>query len=159
MEKTVKEQEVIVEQAINEKNDEQASATEVAEPKLEATKSDFEEFLAQFPEADAETVIKGVIETGDFKKGGFTRQYVRALKAEAEKIKNECNSEEFLIKKARENKAVSEEIIRDYLKQISEDGKKVIKTVKGASPVLAPLKPKTVAEAGKLANDIFKSKY
>ena len=60
-----------------------AASTEEIMPEA----SDFEEFLKQFPDADAEETIKGVIESGDFKKGGFTRQYVKSLKQEAERLK------------------------------------------------------------------------
>ena len=115
-----------------------AASTEEIMPEA----SDFEEFLKQFPDADAEETIKGVIESGDFKKGGFTRQYVKSLKQEAERLK-------------MENKAVSEEIVKAYLMKISENKKAVKKRINGIAPAVPPIKPRTVSEAGKLANEIF----
>ena len=128
-----------------------AASTEEIMPEA----SDFEEFLKQFPDADAEETIKGVIESGDFKKGGFTRQYVKSLKQEAERLKRENDSEEVLVKKAMENKAVSEEIVKAYLMKISENKKAVEKRINGIAPAVPPIKPRTVSEAGKLANEIF----
>ncbi len=130
-----------------------AEITESVEGLSEAT--DFEEFLKQFPEADAEKTIKGVIESGDFRKGGFTRQYVKSLREDVERLKRENDSEEVLIKKARENKAVSEEIVKEYLMRVSENKKALKKRINGVAPAMPPAKPKTVSEAGKLASEFF----
>jgi len=114
--------------------------------------TDFESFLSQFPEADAESVVTGVIEMGVFKKGAFTRQYVRALKERISTLERENSDEDLLIKKATENGKVTESIIKEYLVAIKNSMPKTKVSITGSAPVMPPAKPKSIEEAGALAS-------
>ena len=127
---------------------ENSKGTENKEDKI----TDFESFLSQFPEADAESVVKGAIEMGDFKKGAFTRQYVRSLKERISALERENSDENVLIKKATENGKVSESIIKDYLVAIKNSMPKTKVSITGSAPVMPPAKPKSIEEAGALAS-------
>lgn len=123
-----------------------------------AEQTDYEAFLAQFPDADAVAVVRGAVEAGDFTRGGLTRQYVRQLKAQIEALREENGSEELLVKRARENGRVTEAIVRDYLSAVVKAGTASQPKLVGAAPVLPPSRPKSISEAGALATDIFNLK-
>jgi len=120
--------------------------------------SDFEQFLKQFPEADAEAVVKGAVAAGDFKRGGLTREYVRSLRGEIAALKEENSSEEAIAAKALASDKVTEEIVKAYLKGIKGVKDKQPPKIVGEAPKTPPSRPKTIAEAGLMAGDIFKYK-
>ena len=153
-EKNVTEKEVTSE-AFNEVLQEEEPKAEDSGEKYEG---EFEKFLEQFPEADAKTVVKGAVKNGDFSKGCFTRQYVRALREEIEALKEENASEEAVTKKALASGKVTEAIVKEYLKAIIHSQAQMRNLPKGNAPVLPPSKPKTITEAGVLAGDIYKNK-
>ena len=149
----------VTEEAFAAAVEEQTDAADNAEIKPAAENAtEFEKFLEQFPEADAEAAVKGAIKSGDFSKGCFTRGYVRALRDEVAALKEENNSEEAIIKKALASGKVTEAIVKEYLLIAARNQAKFKAAPKGYAPVLPPLKPKTIAEAGVLAGDIFKNK-
>lgn len=121
--------------------------------------TDFEEFLLQFPEADAEGVIEGAVSSGDFAKGTFTRQYVRSLRDKIAALEAKVEDEEFITQKALESKEASEAIIKEYLRQIAKTkaGHRVIAA--SSAPAVPPSRPRSIAEAGMLAGDIFTTKF
>ena len=124
----------------------------------ESAVTDYEAFISQFPDADAEAVVKRAIEQGDFKAGGLTRQYVNGLKAEIDELKKQSSSEEALIERARNNGRVTEAIVREYLTAVATANQNAKPKVVGAAPVMPPARPRSIAEAGALANDIFSVK-
>lgn len=120
--------------------------------------SEFEQFLKQFPEADADSIVKGVVSGGDFKRGNFTREYVRALRAKVSALEEENSSEEAITQKALKSEKATEAIVREYLKSVSGAHMTAAPSVKGGgSPALPPSKPKSIGEAGILARDIFQN--
>jgi len=119
-------------------------------------KTDFDSFIEQFPEADAASVVRGVVTSGDFALGGFTREYVKQLKAEIDTLKEEAASEEIITKKAMENGKITEAIVKEYLKAISDASRALPPITEGYEPVVPPSRPKSIREAGKMAGDIFK---
>lgn len=127
------------------------------EPK-EKIETEFENFLKMFPEDDPTPAIRGAIKNGDFRPGCLTRQYVLALKAEIEELKEENNSEEAVLKKALASGKVTESVVKEYLKAVAEEQRTLRKSAVGSSPAMPPSKPKTIMEAGALAGDIFKNK-
>ena len=118
--------------------------------------NEYEAFLSQFPEADAVQVVRSAVEAGDYAKGGLTRQYVRSLRAQIDALKEENNSEEILIQRARENGRVTEAIVKDYLAAVAATGRTAPPKIVGASPATPPQRPRSITEAGNLATDIFK---
>lgn len=117
---------------------------------------EFEAFLKQFPQADHNLVVKGVITNGDYSAGSFTREYVRQLKAEIDALKAENSSEEAITQKAMASGKITEAIVKEYLKAISASVNALPPVADGYEPVLPPSKPKSIREAGKMAGDIFK---
>ncbi|MBQ9482262.1 MAG: hypothetical protein IJU84_08870 [Clostridia bacterium] len=124
----------------------------------EAKRTEFEKFLEQFPDADAEKTVRRAIKSGDFAEGCFTRQYVMSLKDEIAALKEETSSEEIITRKALASGKVTEAVVKEYLKAVAAAQPQIRRTPKGGAPVLPPSKPKTIAEAGALAGDIFKNK-
>ena len=122
-----------------------------------AVETDFEKFLNQFPEADANSVVKGAIESKDFTEGCFTRQYVRSLKSQIDELKAENESEEAITQKALASGKVTETIVKEYLKAVAAKQSAIRNAPVGRAPVVPPAKPKTFGEAGVLAGDIFKN--
>ena len=145
------------EQALNE--DDAKNTESVEDPSDKGGQpTDFEKFLEQFPEADAGKTVKRVLERGDFSEGCFTRQYVMSLRDEIAALKEENSSEDAIAQKALASGKVTEAEIKEYLKAVAANQAQIKKAPKGSAPVLPPSKPKTIAEAGVLAGDIFKNK-
>ncbi len=119
--------------------------------------TDFENFLKQFPEADAQKAVEGAISSADYKKGGFTRAYVRSLREKISSLEQQANNDEVIISKALASGKVTDAIVKEYLKAVASNQPTNRPVFSSASPSLPPSKPKSIIEAGALAGDIFKN--
>ncbi len=135
--------------------DNEADGKPAPDPSAAHTETDFEKFLKQFPEADAHGVVEGTLRRGDFTEGAFTREYVRSLRERIARLEEENASEEAVLKRARDSRRVTEEIIKDYLAAVDRAAKGVRPAPSGQPASTPPAKPHSINEAGKLATDIL----
>jgi len=115
------------------------------------------EFFRDYPEASVYALKIGVnLNEDEITKTALLDAYVKVLRQEKavlpkngespfEKSRNACDVSE----------SVKEEIIKDYLFSLKENGPKLMGGG-GEIPVTPPLRPKTLAEAGRLAQNIIK---
>ena len=115
------------------------------------------EFFRDYPEASVYALKIGVnLNEDEITKTALLDAYVKVLRQEKavlpkngesplEKSRNACDVSE----------SVKEEIIKDYLFSLKENGPKLMGGG-GEIPVTPPVRPKTLAEAGRLAQNIIK---
>lgn len=94
----------------------------------------------------------------DEAEGFMERAYVKYLKTELDKQRKYYQSSEYVTEKAIDNKTVQDKIIREYLLGVEASKPKSRQYLgNGQGIVTPPLKPTTLAEATKIANEIFKN--
>ena len=115
-----------------------------------------EEFYKKFPEA-----AKYAEKIADFAESGenlsdkefLEKAYVKCLLREAEELRAKLNDEEFLYGQI-ESTPIKDRVIKAYLSGVKNSPKTpYLLRGDGNIAVLPPVKPKTLAEAGRLAED------
>lgn len=134
-------------------SDEAENKTDGAENAAEGD-SDFEQFLLQFPDADAEQALIAAIKSGDYRRGCFTRAYVRNLKEQLDAANAKLADDDALADLAINSEKAAEKVVLAYLRSIAEKGANRPYTG-GTAPEVQRKTPATIREAGKLAGDIF----
>ncbi len=118
------------------------------------------EFLQSYPAAlnVLEEVVSSVTADGAPTKRDFEKAYVAILEDRAAKKEKELTNEDYLMGLI-ERTAVKERVIREYLSSVKNSNKdSLLLGGGGGIPLTPPLRPKTLAEAGALAEGIFKIK-
>ncbi len=114
-------------------------------------------FLETFPEAEPQ--IELLLETAkgsDDSKGRLGRAYLKRLSEENEKKLNYYSSPEYILNAVSGSEELKSQIIKDYLLAV-ESSKPTVKLISGngMATVSPPSKPKSLADAGCLARQIF----
>ena len=116
------------------------------------------DFLVKYPEVSTELKsLNDIAESkGDKSYWRLERAYLDKLKQKIEDNERYYNSQEFISNCLKENQILKEEIIREYLKGV-ESSKPIIKLMSGdgKASIMPPSKPKTLADAGIIAQQIL----
>lgn len=119
-----------------------------------------ERFLKDNPEARlyAEEIVQKAEQAGEAESGFLDRAYIAVLKDLLENERKKVN-DEFILERALNTKSVRDEIIRGYLADVyAAKGERLLTGVSGVSVVAPPVKPSSIAEAGKMAVSVLRKK-
>ncbi len=114
-------------------------------------------FLEIFPDAEKEySSLVDTAFTGDGSKGWLGRAYLKKITNNYEDKINYLSSENYVKEAVNNNAELKNSIIKEYLKGV-ESSKPVITLISGngVATVSPPSKPKSLADAGDLARQIF----
>lgn len=115
-------------------------------------------FAKRYPEAVEilPSLYESAANRGDEAEGFLERAYVKYLKDKMNSQNEYYKSSEYIIKTARENQAVKDGIIREYLGSVSGSKPKIGQYLgNGDGIILPPSRPTTIEEASNLARKIF----
>lgn len=122
-----------------------------------AIAAEVNDFLKRYPEAAtyAEQIALAADAYDSGCVGILDRAYIEVLKRELAAEREKIN-DDFIYSQAKNTPEVKERLIRDYLTELS--GNKGVKLISrgGESVVTPPEKPKSIAEAGKMAAFVLK---
>ncbi len=116
------------------------------------------DFIKNFPEVLGEIQsLKDLADSlGDTSYGHLERAYLNSLKQKIEENENYYKSQNYLLDCIRQDKALKESIIREYLEGVQGSKPTVrLTSGNGMASITPPSKPKTLAEAGIIAQQIL----
>lgn len=119
-----------------------------------------ERFLKNNPEAReyADEIVEKAELAGEPESGFLDRAYVCVLKDTLRRERKKIN-DDFILEKAKNIKAVRDEIIRGYLAELySAKGERLLAGSSGETAIAPPIRPSSIAEAGKMAVSVLKKK-
>jgi len=122
--------------------------------------SEVERFLSDNPEAGlyAEEIVRKAEIAGVTGSGFLDRAYLAVLKEQLAREKAKM-TDDFILERAKNTRAVRDEIIRGYLADVySAKGERLLTGSGGEVVVAPPIRPSSIAEAGKMAASVLKKK-